>query len=147
MRALTLPDCAGGARHAEHYRAAETVPDRGDARGIDVGVPFQLLQRRVEPRRQHRRILGHLARERLRVLRMGGDFALAVHVEREPDVARLGQAPRLVARVLVVAPPLVHDQHAGPPAARGVVPGDESLQHRLALPVLELPSLDGGAAG
>ena len=136
-----------GACHVEHHRAPKTVTDRRDPPGVDVGIPFQLLQRRVEPRREHRRILRHLAHERLRLLRMRRHLALAEHVQREADVARLGETPRLVPRVLVVAPPFVNHQHAGALAPRGVVPRDESLQDSPVLPILDFARLDVDVAG
>ena len=108
-------------------------------------ITFQLLERGVEPRGEHRRVLGYLGDERLRVLRMRRDLALAVHVQREADIPGLGEAPRLVARVVVVPPPLVYDEHAGALARRGVVPGDEALQHGVALAVFDLTRLHVGA--
>src|SRR5438094_278393 len=107
-------------------------------------MPYCPAAALVEPGRKDRRILGHLVHERLRVLGMSRDLALAEHVQREADITSLGEAPRLVARVRVVPPPLVHNEHAGALAPRGVVPGDESLQDGLALPVFELPGLDVG---
>ena len=76
---------------------------------------------------------------------MGRYLALAVHVQREPHIPGLRKAPGLVARVLVVPPPLVHHQHAGTLARRGVVPGEEPLQHGVALAVFDLTGLHGGA--
>jgi hypothetical protein len=78
-----------------------------------------------------------------------GELALAEHIEGERDVARLGEPRRLFARVLVVAPPLVDDQHARPLAGLRLVPGEEPLEDGIALRVVDgfRPHLAGGGAG
>src|SRR6185369_10262425 len=83
----------------------------------------------------------------LGVLGVRRDLALAVHVEREPDVAGLREPLRLLARVLVVAPPLVHHEDARALALRGVVPGEEALEDGVALLVLDGLRLHGGGGG
>src|SRR5213080_4742502 len=57
------------------------------------------------------------------------------------------EAARLVARVIVQAPPLVHDEHAGPLARCGVIPGDEPLEDGAALAVLDFFGLNPGRVG
>ena len=53
---------------------------------------------------------------------MRGDLSFAVHVDRKGNVTFLGEANGLVAGVLVVAPPFVHDEHSGTFPLRRVVP-------------------------
>jgi hypothetical protein len=67
---------------------------------------------------------------------MRRDLALAAYVERKGDVAGLGQLCAPGARVLVVAPPLVDDQHAGALSRRRVVPGQQALEWRAVLRVV-----------
>src|SRR5262249_25257971 len=83
--------------------------------------------------------------ERLGVLGVRGHLALAVHVERERDVAGLGEAHRLVAGVLVHPPPLVDDEDAGALPLDRVVVGEDAHERRVALLVLDLLRLHRGA--
>lgn len=76
---------------------------------------------------------------------MFGDLALPKQIERKRDIARLGEPHRLIARMLVVPPPLVHDQYTRALALHAIVPRDEALQRRIALAVLQLLRLDLGA--
>ena len=51
-----------------------------------------------------------------------GEFAVAVHIAGERDVAELGELVGPALRVLVEAPPLVTNEHAGAFARDGVIP-------------------------
>jgi hypothetical protein len=128
---------------AQHHRATEAVADRRHPLRIDVRIRGERALGSIESRGHHFGILGGLGRELLRLGRMLGHHALAVHVERESDVAGLGETPRLVARVLVVPPPLVHHQDAGTGDLDRVVPRDESAQLGTILLVGELAGLHG----
>ena len=92
-----------------------------------MGILFDELERRVKPRRDYLRIFLDLGHEALGILRMCGDLALPIHIQRKADVAGLRESLRLIPRMLVVAPPLVDDKHTGTSALRRVIPGHESL--------------------
>src|SRR5262249_21076649 len=79
---------------------------------------------------------GRFGHEGLGFLGMSGDLPLAKQVQRKSDVSGLGESQRLIPRVLVVAPPLVHYQDAGPLFLRGFVPGEKALQRGGAIVVV-----------
>jgi hypothetical protein len=91
------------------------------------GILLEQLERRVKSRRDHRRVLLDLAHKALGIFRVRGHLALPEHIQRKADVAGLRESLGLIPRVLVVAPPLVDDKHAGMSTLRSVIPGNESL--------------------
>ena len=126
-----------GARHVQRDVAAEAVADGADPLRVDLRLPLEELPRRLEARANHCGVFGRLRQERLSVLQVRRHLALAVHVEREADVARPGEPHGLVPRVLVLAPRLVDDEDARPLPLGGIIPGEETLQRRAALAVVD----------
>ena len=106
--------CEIGARAclSERDAAAETVSDRRDLAWIHVRVLLELIHRRLESRVRDLGILQRFGHEFLGVGRMRRDLALAVHVEREPDVPGPREPLGLPAGVRIVPPPLMDDEHA-----------------------------------
>ena len=70
------------------------------------------------------------------------NLALPIHIQREPDVACLRESLGLITRMLVVAPPLMDDQHSGTWPLRRVIPGNESLENRPAIFVFDFSRLN-----
>ena len=63
-------------------------------------ILLQLLERCLEPRAKHSRLLLGFSHERLCLLGMGRDFALPEHIQRKADIARLCKPSHLMPRVL-----------------------------------------------
>jgi hypothetical protein len=134
-------------RHVEHDRATEAVTDGADLFGVDVRILRQNLARRAEPGLHDGRIGHHLLHQLLGFLGGLGVPALAVHVQRETHVAFPCEPPRLETRVLVVAPPFVHDENPRPPVRPVCVPGNQSVQRRAVLLIGDFASLHLGDCG
>ena len=112
---------------------------------IDARVLLEPLDRQVEPRGAQQRVLVEQAAHAAVVLQVGLDGTHPVHVDREADVARLGQPLGLGAHVVAVAPAAVNDDHARPRLGVVVIPGNQPLHFRVA--VCEMDHLGFHARG
>ena len=68
--------------------------------------------------------------------------ALAIHVDRECHITCSSELPRAVSRVLIVTPPLVHDQDRRTPAGSRIIEGEQTFQRESARLILDFAFLD-----
>ena len=93
------------------------------------------LERLAGAGAHHGTVAAHLARGGRGLLPVRRSRAGAVHVDREGDVAELGDFVGAVLGVVVQAPPFVHHHHAGALALEAVVPDQITLM-RLAVDLI-----------
>ena len=115
------------AGHVEHNAATHAVADRGRSGRVSRGMRPDLLQGRVEPVPHGRHIGEQSIHQLAGLVRILRQLSAAVQVQRHARVAEFRQHVGPAARILVVAPPLVHDQHPGPLPIDLAVPGEITL--------------------
>ncbi len=133
--------------HREDDGAAEAVADGGDATGVDARIRLDQVVGRHEALLADPGLAAHRRGPRPGLLGVLGRLALAVHVEREGDVALLGQRLGAFFRVVVQAPPFVHHDDRRPLALGGIVVGEKADQRRVAGLVLHRFGLDRRGSG
>ena len=115
-------------RHLQRHAAAETITQRGDITGVHAHLPPEKLQRGIETRLGQRQVLRHLAGKFSGFIRMMRLLPIPIHIQRQGGIAQLRQHPGALARILVMPPPFVHHQHAGPLPLDCIVIGEIPFQ-------------------
>src|SRR5210317_2240697 len=121
----------------ENAHSTETEPDCRHPRRIDLGQCTTCRQCSADTCLQQRPVLDEWLHQCRILAGVSATPALAVHIERETDIAQFGQSPRLSILKVTLATPGVRNHHTRQRTAGIAIPGDHAFQYDISVVVLQ----------
>ena len=135
-------DITAAARQIEYAETAKAVSHGRDPGGIHLGLLAQHVNRQANARLQQGTVLHQRGHQRGVFLGRTAQHTLAVHIDGKAHIPLARQRYRLPLLEGAAPGPGRGDGHGGPGCADGIIPGQETLENKIVVPVFDQPRLN-----